>query len=266
MLEWDKIDQRYYHDGLDHGVLYLAGKDPVPWNGLTGCTEGGEGGAASVLYRDGQIYLSKVAPSDFTERLTALWFPDEFGEALGMPQVTDGLIVDNQPPKQFDLSYRTIIGKGGKGDPFGHQIHLVYRAMASISSRQRKTLSGSPAPVEMEFSLVCTPVRLPGYRPTAHFIIDTRFLSKSQVTQLEGILYGSGDIPGRMPMPIELFDLLNFGSAITFTTWTHPTLGECWTAEGAASNVFMETETTFRIKNVNGTDHGDGTYTLVDTP
>lgn len=266
MLEWDKIDQRYYHHGLDRGVLYLAGRDPVVWNGLTSCNEGGEGGTSSVLYRDGQIYLSKVAPSDFSARVTALWFPDEFGEALGLPQVTDGLILDNQRPKQFDLSYRTMIGKGGQGDPFGHQIHLVYKAMASISARQRKTSGPSSEPAEMEFSLVCTPVRLPGYRPTAHVIIDTRFMAASAVTELEDILYGTGDIPGRMPLPTELFDLLNFGSSITFTKWTHPKLGECWTAEGAAANVFMETATTFRIKNVLGTDHGDGTYTLEDTP
>lgn len=266
MLVWDKLDARYYQYGLDRGVLYIADKDPVVWNGLTNVEEGGEGGSSAMLYRDGQIYLSKVAPSDFTARVNALWYPDEFGEALGLPQITDGMILDNQRPKQFDLSYRTMVGKGGSADPFGYQIHLVYKSMASIGSRSRKTVGKDTEALEMEFSLVCTPVRIPGYRPTAHIIIDTRFMSKSRVAELEGILYGSGDIPGRMPTPTELFDLLNYGTAITFTKWTHPTLGECWTAEGAAANVYMETNTTFRIKNVNGTDHGDGTYTLEDTP
>jgi hypothetical protein len=268
MLQWDKPNERYFEQGLDRGALYIGNAPPIPWNGLTGLDESADGGGSTLLYRDGVIYFAGVQPSDFKASITAIWFPDEFGVCIGAPLVTDGLIVSGQRPKPFSLSYRTLIGQGGRADPFGYQIHLVYNATASIGGRQHRSLSPDGKINEFSFDLVATPVKLPGYRPTAHYILDTRFMSQTTKDQLEGILYGTPGVPGRMPTPSELYDLLEFGDAITFQKWTHPTLGECWTATGAVKNVRYNPDRpgTFLISNVNGVDHGDGTYTLSDTP
>lgn len=257
---WDSPNERYYEHGLDRGVIYPSNRDPMPWNGLTGLDEGGEGGTTAMLYRDGQIYLGDVEPSDFTASMTAIYYPDAFGYCLGIPEATDGLFLDNQKPKRFHLSYRSLIGSGLRGDRFGYQLHLVYNCMASIGNRARRTIGKETAPVDFNFDLVCTPVKLPGFRPTAHYIIDTRGMSKSKVAEIEAILYGSGETPGRMPEPLELFDLMNYGDAIVFKVHNDGT----YTVEGSNDNVFATGPHTFMMKNINATDNGDGTYTVED--
>lgn len=287
MLTWDAPDERYYHHGIDRGVLYLpmivsdtgisafieeplsdSGGSltmPVPWNGITGFDESGNG-ESSIYYIDGRVYLADVDPTDFNGKLSAYAWPDEFAECLGIPEVTDGLYVDNQKPKRFDFCYRSLIGSGSEGDMFGYQIHLIYKAIASFGGASRKTINNTPTPNEYNFDLSCTPVALPGYRPSAHYIIDTRNIAPADLASLETILYGDDATLGRMPLPTELFDTLHFGSAITFVKWIHPDLGECWTATGASANVHYTSADEFEILNVNGEDLGSGQYQLHDTP
>lgn len=262
MLTWDEPGERYFQHGVDRGVLYPSGGDPVPWNGITGIDEAGNG-TSSVYYIDGRVYLADVDPSDFDGKLMAYFWPEEFSVCVGIPETTPGLYVDNQKPKRFNLAYRSLIGSGLEGDMFGYQIHLLYNAMAMIGARSRKTLNNTPAPMEFTFDIVATPVKLPGFRPSAHYIIDTRNLDAAVVQNLEDILYGDseGSI-GALPTPAELYDLLSFGSAITFTDHGDGT----WTAHGSAANVHMTGPGTWEILNVNGVDHGDGTFTLSDTP
>lgn len=288
MLEWGKPDERYYHHGIDRGVLYTSIKSggtgiaqsieeplsdansgalAVPWNGITGFDEAGNGSSA-IYYIDGRVYLADVDATDFNGKLTAYAWPDALSECLGIPAATPGFYVDNQKPKPFHFSYRTLVGSGAAGDKFGHQIHLVYNAMASISGRARRTVNNRTDPIDFGFDLVCTPVALPGYRPSAHYIIDSRYLSASRLAELETIIYGSETSVARMPTPLELFDLLAFGDAITFVKWTHPVLGSCWTATGSSSNLKKPTPDTFEILNVNGSwiDEAQGFYQLQDTP
>lgn len=260
-IVWDKPDERYYHHGVDHGVFYPDNGAPVPWNGITGITESGTG-SKSVLYRDGQIFHASVDPGDFEGQLTAYYFPDEFAECAGLPQATQGLVVDNQRPQRFSLSYRTLVGSGAKGDKFGYQIHLVYNAVATIGSRSRKTKTSQPELVDFTFDLIATPVRLPGFRPTAHYILDMRNVSPTKVARIEGMLYGDGETPGYLPSPEDLYDILEFGDAISFFDNGDGT----WFARGARENVHWLDDGTWEILNVNGTDNGDGTFELQDTP
>lgn len=258
---WGEPDDRYYQHGVDRGVLYPSTGNAVVWNGIIGVDESGDS-SSSIYYIDGRIYLADCDPGNFKAVLTAYFWPNAFAECLGIPEVASGFYVDNQKPKRFDITYRSLIGSGTEGDMFGYQIHLVYNAMASLGTRSRKTINNSPAPMEFTFDLECTPVALPGYRPSAHYIIDTRNLDSETITQLETILYGGESEEARLPDPTELYDMLNFGSAITFTDHGDGT----WTAEGAYANVHMTGPGTWEILNVNGTDNGDGTYTLEDTP
>jgi len=260
MITWDDPTRRYYQHGLDHGVLYIGAAAPIPWNGLISFDEGGEG-STELLYRDGVVYLADAEPGDHTGMITSMMYPDAFGACIGIPKVTDGLYADNQKPKPFSMSYRTLIGSGSAGDMFGYQLHLVYNCMATIGQRRRNTIGKEAAPVEFTFNVVCTPVKLPGYRPTAHFVIDTRGMSPSTVTEIEEILYGVGETPGRMPDPIELFDLMNFGDAIVVTDNGDGT----FTVEASSDNIEELDLYHFQLNNINSTaPNVDGEYTISD--
>lgn len=203
-LEWGKIDDRFFQQGLDRGVAYVAGSAPVAWNGLTGFEEGGEPGETTILWRDGRMYLAEKAASDFTGTLTALAYPRAMGKALGMPEVTPGFIIDNQRPQPFGLTYRTLVGNGGTEDPFGFQIHLVYNAVASMAPRSRQSINDSVNLVEFSFGIICKPVKLPGYRPAAHYVIDGRYIPNYLMNGLQDKLYGTASTAPTLPTPGEL--------------------------------------------------------------
>lgn len=260
-VNWDAPD-RYFHQGVDRGVFYPRNEPPVAWLGITGVEEASDS-STSVLYRDGIVYYSSIDPGDYSGKLTTFWYPDEFAECAGIPQAAKGLYVDNQRPKPFGLSYRSLVGSGLTGDIFGYQIHLIYNATAQIGTRTRKTKTDDGTEIdELSFDLICTPVQLKGYRPSAHYIIDTRNISSDVVSELEDILYGDGDKAGALPHPDDLYDIMNFGSAIIITqVGPHE-----YKIEGSKRNVFSLGGGEWQIKNINGVSHGDGTHTLQDTP
>jgi len=258
LITWDDPTRRYYQHGLDHGVLYIGTAAGIPWNGLISVDEGGEG-SMEMLYRDGVVYLADAEPGDHVASVTSMMYPDSFGACIGIPKVTDGLYVDNQKPQRFSMSYRTLIGSGSAGDMFGYQIHLIYNCMATIKQRKRNTIGKDTAPVSFEFDIACTPVKLPGYRPTAHIIIDTRSLSPSVLAELEAIIYGTASTAPRMPDPQELFDLMNFGDAITVTDHGDGT----FTVEGSSENVIEDGPWDIILNNINATaPAADGSYVI----
>jgi hypothetical protein len=261
MINWDDPDKRYYQHGLDRGVLYIPTIDPVPWNGLISVDEGGEG-SSEILYRDGVVYLADAEPGDFVGSVTSMMYPDAFGVCIGIPKAADGFYVDNQKPTQFDMSYRTLVGSGTRGDMFGYQLHLIYNCMATIKQRTRNTIGSDVQPVQFQFDLVCTPVKLPGYRPTAHYVVDTRYLSEDTIATIETLLYGTADgtVAGRMPTPTELYDILFFGDAMTFHVHTDGT----FTVSGSEDNLEDIDGWHFLMRNINATDNGDGTYLVSD--
>ncbi len=212
MLTWD--DRKYQH-GLDRGVLYIPGRPPTPWNGLLSVDEGSEPGATEVYYRDGDPYLADVEASDFSATVSAMFFPEAFSECLGMPQVIDGLYIDSQKPKRFGMCYRTLIGQGGSDDPFGYQIHLIYNAMASIGARNRQSISEESELTNFTFDLACTPVRITGFRPSAHFVIDTRTMSSDNVRSMEGALYANVEESWPLPTIPELVDIVGGPDIVT---------------------------------------------------
>lgn len=308
MLTWDPPNERYFHQGLDRGVLYIPQPDireaeeydgpdylsirnsiatpsdtwlagthsvdagnntgwifnsyvrdaPIPWNGLISVDESGSG-SSEIIYRDGNIILSDADASDFAASVSAYFFPDELSECLGIPSVAEGMYVDNQKPKRFSLSYRTLIGSGSTGDMFGYQIHLIYNAVASIGTRSRKTLTDTPEMMPFTFDLVCTPVKLTGFRPSAHYILDTRGMNSTQLEDLEGILYGVGDIVGRMPTPTELFEMMNFGLIMR----VYDNHDDTYKITGGSQYFAENLDGSYTVTNINAVLAGDD-YAITD--
>jgi hypothetical protein len=232
----------------------------VPWIGLTGVDEQGGDGAAAY-YIDGRPFLFLPKPKEYQATLRAYTYPDEFSEIMGVTEVADGMYLDSQPGAAFDLSYRTLVGSALKGIDHGYKIHLVYNAVVTPQSLSYDTLGASVNPVEFSWDIQAVPVRVEGFRPTAHIIIDTRHMAQDTIDAIEDMLYGSETTLAGMPSPQDVFDLLNYGDTIIVTDMGDGT----FTVEGAYENVYMVGPGEFRVDNVDGETYADGTFVISST-
>jgi hypothetical protein len=141
MLTWGKPNERYFEHGLDRGVLYIDAKS-IPWNGLVSFDEGSEAASPTIMYRDGVVYLADMDATDFSGKMSCIYFPRAFNKAIGIPEVTDGFHVDNQKPQRFDLSYRSLVGSGGVDDQLRQRSRGVHvrHSMHSGSAPRPPTL------------------------------------------------------------------------------------------------------------------------------
>lgn len=249
-LEWNLPQDRIFEAGLDRGVLYPDEGAAVVWNGLTSVDDAGES-STKDFYLDGIKYLSTVSARDWKGSLSAYTYPDKFAELMGVVELGDGLFADSQMPGRFGLSYRTMVSAPQVDQEQHYKIHLVYNVMASMGSFTNKTLgSGSTDPNEFKFDLTAVPVIVPGHRPTAHFIIDTRKADPVALAEFEALIYGDADSDPAMPTVAELTSILNFADAVTIRYNGDGT----WTATGSNENITLfDYGRTFRIDNVSAT-------------
>jgi len=275
LVEGDEIPEFFSGDTLDTGAatyewLGTANASEsiqreiltwaVPWDGLTSVEESG-GEAAKAYYVDGRPFLFLPIPKEYKSTLNAYTYPDAFSEIMGLLEVTDGMYLDSQPGAAFDLSYRTLIGNAAQGADHGYKIHLVYNATVTPGGLNYETLSDSINPSTMSWEIQAVPVRVEGFRPTAHIVIDTRHMDPNKIAAIEELLYGSDNQVAGMPAPQLVFDILNYGDTIIVTDNGDGTFD----VEGSYENVYMISEGEFRIDNVDGQDNGDGTFTISTT-
>lgn len=259
-IAWNAPGDRFFDAGVDRGVIYTRDGQVIPWNGLTGVDESGAESAASYFI-DGRPYLFLPKPKEYQATLKAFTYPDRFSELMGLVEVADGMYLDSQLSDSFHLSYRTMVGNDLEGIDHGYKIHLVYNATVAPQSKTFDTLSNSINPVEFAWEIQAVPVKVEGYRPTAHIIIDTRHLGEEKIAELEALIYGDDSTEPAMPEPQIVFDLLNYGDAIIITDNGDGT----WTAEGSYANVYVVAPGVFRIDNVDAIDFGDGTFQVSTT-
>jgi hypothetical protein len=148
-----------------------------------------------------------------------------------------------------------------QGENFGYKIHLIYNATVVPSAKVYSTFEDTINPVEFSWGIQAVPVKVEGYRPTAHITIDTRHMGANQLSAIEELIYGTSSIDASLPDPQTIFDLLNFGDTIVIYDNGNGT----WTAEGSYLNIYMIGDEIFQIDNVNAVLHGDGTYTISST-
>jgi hypothetical protein len=232
----------------------------VPWDGLTSVEESG-GEAARAYYVDGRPFLFLPMPKEYKATLNAYTYPDAFAEIMGLAEVTDGMYLDSQPGKVFDLAYRTLVGNAAGGTEHGYKIHLVYNATVTPGALNYETLSDSVNPSTMSWEIQAVPVTVTGFRPTAHIVIDTRHMDPRKIVAIEELLYGSTDTLAAMPSPQLVFDILNYGDTIIVTDNGDGTFD----VEGSYENVYLVGDGEFRVDNVDGQDNGDGTFTISTT-
>lgn len=206
-LVWGNIGERYFETGVDRGVLFPKTGDGVPWNGLISVSESPTGGEPRPYYLDGFKYLNLATAEEFAATIDAFSAPMEFDKCDGTASIHNGLFITQQPRESFGFSYRTRIGNDVDGPDYGYKIHLVYNALASPSSRSNSTMGDSTNPIVFSWGITTAPPPIVGFKPSAHFVIDSRKTPKSVLSLIESVLYGSTSSNSRLPSVVELMDL-----------------------------------------------------------
>lgn len=272
-LEWNLPKDQIFEAGLDRGVLYVEDGPAVPWNGLISVKDSGKSDLKN-FYLDGVKYLSTASTRQWEGSLSAYTYPEEFASLIGIAELGDGFYADSQAAGRFGLSYRTMINTPGLSEKPGYKIHLIYKVMASLSDISHDTLNGGVIdPNQFDFDLSAVPILVPGFKPTSHFIIDTRKIDEDKLNALENLIYGNFSGSPTLPDIDDLIDLLSFDDEVVVVYNGDGT----WTATGSNSNITMfEFGKTFRIDNVDATyldaeiyefdglDTGDSISMLVD--
>jgi hypothetical protein len=203
-LNWEAT--RYYEFGVDQTVLYTTGNPGVSWSGIVSIVESQSGGTARPFYMDGTKYINLSSLSEYEATINAMGYPPEFERCDGSNRIQNGLILTNQPKTSFGLCYRTKIGTA-LNQNHAYKYHLVYNALANPSQVTNRTISTSSNPVSFSWKITATPPAATGYKPTAHFVIDTRYASSGVLSSFEDIIYGSNSTDSRLPTQSELVSL-----------------------------------------------------------
>lgn len=260
-LAWDQVGDRLYQTGVDRGVLYLSDGTAVAWNGLRSVEESSDQ-EVQAFYLDGVKYLQRISPGDFTGKLTAFTYPDEFDRVQGAETVAQGMLYHNQAPQSFGLTYRTQIGNDVDGTEHGYKIHLLYNVMAIPDAVAHASLSESVQPIEFGWSLTGVPPAITGHRPTVHISIDSRNTDPVVIETIEGILYGTPITNPRFPKLDEITSYFEmYGSLVVVDngdgTWTAIDLADQY--------ITMNSSTQFTIDNVDATYLDVSTYNVSTT-
>lgn len=225
-LAWDKVGERTYETGVDHGVLYEpdetgAYNSGVAWSGLVSVTESPSGAEPNPQYADNIKYLNLVSAEEFAATIEALTYPDEFQKYDGLAVPTPGVVIGQQRRGLFGLSFRSRLGNDLEGDGYGYKIHLVYGCQASPSEKAYNTVNDSPEAITFSWELATTPVAVTGLRPTSVVTIDSTEVDPTSLAALEDILYGTEGADPRLPLPDEVVAI--FGGAPTEVETEAPT-------------------------------------------
>lgn len=207
---WDDAGLRLFHTGVDRGMLYTGDKIPlaVSWSGLASVTEATVGSDPSPYYLDGQKILNLSTGENFAGSIEAFASPDEFAPCAGRSRLSTGLFAADQPRQTFGFSYRTLVGNDTVGTGFAYKVHIIYNATAQVSNFTHATIASDPTPKTNTWAFTTCPVLVDGYKPTSHFIFDTRVVDPHIMANLEDVLYGNATTDPRLPNITELIMFL----------------------------------------------------------
>ena len=212
-LVWDQDGERLYETGIEQGVLYPKSDEGTypkgyAWNGLTGVSENPSGAEETALYADNIKYLSLTSAEEFGATITAYTYPEEFEKCDGSADIAPGVTVGQQDRIPFGLVYKTKLGNDTKGNSYGYKLNIIYGAKAKPSTKDYKTINDSPEAIEMSWEISTTPIKVPGFKVTAHLTIDSTKANPAKLAKLEDILFGSETSDARLPFPSEIIEIM----------------------------------------------------------
>lgn len=216
------LRRKIYEIGVKNGVLYkpdTTGKyiGGVPWNGLTAVNESPSGAEETELYADDIKYAGMRSAEKYGATIECYTYPDEFDECNGAASLLPGVKIGQQKRKPFGFSYRTGLGNDTEGDDYGYILHLVYGATASPSEKSHASKNESPDAATLSFEISTTPIPVKidetEYKPSATIELNSTILGVDKMKLIEDILYGTESSEPRMPLPDEIYDILNIKSS-----------------------------------------------------
>lgn len=213
-LQWDQEGQKLYETGTSKGVLFTkdaTGKSSgVAWNGLISVKQSPDGAEPTDLYADNIKYLSLESAENFKGSIDAYTYPDEFAACDGSAQITKGVTVGQQPRRQFDLVYSTIVGSDQEGGEYGEKLHIIYNAKATPSEKSYETINDSPTAITFSWSFTTVPVvsALEGVKPTAYVCINLHEIDETTKEVLLDTIYGTDELPAELPRLDALLTML----------------------------------------------------------
>lgn len=213
VLEWDKSGEKTYEAGVEKGVLYkqAAGLYPagVAWNGLTALKESPSGAEATALYANNRKYANLLSAEEFGATIEAYTYPKAFEECDGSLEVSPGVTIGQQNRVPFGLSYQTKKGNDTDGNDYGYKIHIVYGALAGPSEVERSTLNNeAPDAITFSWTITTTAASITNHKPSSTLVIDSTTTDATKLASLEAILYGTEEVPARLPLPDEIITLI----------------------------------------------------------
>lgn len=215
-ITWDKIGERFYETGVDHGVLYtskFANYDvATAWNGLTAVTESPSGAEPTDLYADNIKYLTMRSAETFGATIECYTYPKEWAACNGEAELMRGVTFGQQARETFGLCYRTVKGNDTLLNDYGYKLHLIYGCSASPSEKAYSTINDSPEAITFSYEISTTPVAVDGLLSTsgkpmkavASITLDSTILGADAMKAIEDVLYGTDQTEGRLPMPDEI--------------------------------------------------------------
>lgn len=216
-LMWDKVGERVYETGVDHGVLYIPNTSGIydmgyAWNGLVSVSEAPSGAEANPQYADNIKYLNLLSAEEFGATLEAFTYPDEFGQCDGTASPEPGLALGQQNRRTFGLAYRTRLGNDLAGTDYGYKLHLVYGALAAPSEKAYNTINDSPEAITFSWEITTTPVEVGTiggieYKPTSSLTLDSTKVDATALEELENLLYGTVGSDPELPLPADVVAL-----------------------------------------------------------
>lgn len=227
-LEWDKIGDRRYKNGVSKGVLFIPNNQGLypagsghAWSGLTAITKSPSGAEATKIYADNIVYANLVGAEEFNGTIEALYYPDAWAACDGTAMPEPGVYVGQQARSSFGLVWRTEIGSDLTSE-LGYELNLAYGALAAPSEKASNTINDTPEAATFSWEFSTTPVAVGGgLRPTSILTIDSTQVDATALEALEDILFGTAGVNARLPLPAEVISM--FSGTVTEVTATAPT-------------------------------------------
>lgn len=236
-LNWNANGERIYGAGVDRGVFYPSVGPGVAWPGLIAVEEKPAGSGEIVYFIDGEKKRNRVTLDGFSAKIEAFTYPLEF------ERYEFNGVWRQQARKDFNFSYRTLVGDDREGTNRGYILHLVYNALAIPVTRDYGTLDDDPDLTSFGWDITTRPEQIPGFAPTAHIVIDTTMAHSWTVADVEAILYGTDSADPRMPSIAEVIEIFELNAIVRITDHGDGT----WTATGPDDVIQMIDADSFEI-------------------
>lgn len=207
-IVWSQQGQNRYEYGVDRGVLYFPTTTDrygrgIVWNGLVNVEESNVGGDVSSYHFDGVKYLDITNPKNYQATISAYDVPYDFMHLVGDYPVIPGIVLTRQARVRFGLCYRTFIGGSS-----GYKLHLIYHVLARKQKHSWATQQKNITAPVSSWTMSAVPASAPGFRPSAHFILDSTVMNPDILATLESMLYGSTKHDARLPTIEEVTTLV----------------------------------------------------------